>query len=61
MMPSGGVVCCCRCVHRCHEDCKHFCENDDIVCIHCKMSHFLPGQPFRPPMTHEDLLGNIEH
>eukprot|EP00971_Amphidinium_carterae_P235169 4666625-Amphidinium_carterae.1 len=30
MMQSGGVVCCCRCVHRCHEECKHFCENDEI-------------------------------
>eukprot|EP00971_Amphidinium_carterae_P062320 1233676-Amphidinium_carterae.1 len=60
MMPTGGVVCCCRCVHRCHEECKHFCENDDIVCIHCKRSHFLKGQPFCPPMTHEDLLRNIE-
>eukprot|EP00971_Amphidinium_carterae_P139824 2770140-Amphidinium_carterae.1 len=60
MMPTGGVVCCCRCVHRCHEECKHFCENEAIVCIHCKRSYFLQGQPFHPPMTHEDLLRNIE-
>eukprot|EP00971_Amphidinium_carterae_P156100 3095034-Amphidinium_carterae.1 len=60
-MPTGGVVCSCRCVHRCHEECKHFCENDDVVCIHCnKKGHFVQGQPFHPPMTHEELLRNID-
>eukprot|EP00971_Amphidinium_carterae_P168205 3332751-Amphidinium_carterae.2 len=61
MMSPDDTVCCCRCDHRCHYLCRHFCDNDEIVCIHCKRSHFLPGQPYIPPMSHSDLVRNVEY
>eukprot|EP00971_Amphidinium_carterae_P246331 4892680-Amphidinium_carterae.1 len=36
-------------------------KNDEVVCIHCKRDYFVEGQPFRPPMTHDELLRNVEY
>eukprot|EP00971_Amphidinium_carterae_P121045 2397907-Amphidinium_carterae.1 len=49
---------CCRCTHKFHHECRHIC-NDEIVCGHCKRDHFLPGQPYEPPLSYAKLLSNI--
>eukprot|EP00971_Amphidinium_carterae_P302650 6013633-Amphidinium_carterae.1 len=57
-MDPNNTWSCCRCLHKCHFTCRHIC-GEDIVCVHCKHSHFLPGQDFQPPLTDAALRYNI--
>eukprot|EP00971_Amphidinium_carterae_P145946 2892703-Amphidinium_carterae.1 len=60
IMQPEDTWCCCRCDHKFHHECWHIC-NDEIVCAHCKQAHFLPNQPFKPPLSNAALLLNISH
>eukprot|EP00971_Amphidinium_carterae_P121091 2398489-Amphidinium_carterae.1 len=57
-MEENNMWSCCRCLHKCHFACRHTCDGD-IVCVHCKEAHFLPGQKFNPPLTDAALRYNI--
>eukprot|EP00971_Amphidinium_carterae_P068870 1363705-Amphidinium_carterae.1 len=58
VMEPSDTWSCCRCLHKCHFGCRHMC-GEDIVCVHCKKDHFLPGQEFEPPLTDVALRYNI--
>eukprot|EP00971_Amphidinium_carterae_P257282 5107523-Amphidinium_carterae.2 len=60
VMQPEDTWACCRCTHKCHLGCRHHC-GEDIVCVHCKRDHFLPGQEFDPPLSNADLMSNISH